>query len=136
MAEPAAHQPCSPWPRRLAAVLALVFALPSCITALLWSPQRHVTSGELACDAAMVLPAGAGSGLQIGLRLTESYAMFPTAAVSGFYFAHPDARYFSVGKIARDQLESYAQRKGMSIGEAERWLAPIIGYDPGAADAA
>ena len=73
---------------------------------------------------------------QIGLRLTESYAMFPTAAVSGFYFAHPDARYFSVGKIARDQLESYAQRKGMSIGEAERWLAPIIGYDPGAADAA
>ena len=72
----------------------------------------------------------------IGLRLTESYAMFPTAAVSGFYFAHPEAKYFSVGKIARDQLESYAQRKGMSIGEAERWLAPIIGYDPGAADAA
>ena len=72
----------------------------------------------------------------IGLRLTESYAMVPTAAVSGFYFAHPDARYFSVGKIDRDQLASYAQRKGMSIDEAERWLAPNLGYVPSSADAA
>ncbi|MDH3545751.1 MAG: methionine synthase [Gammaproteobacteria bacterium] len=72
----------------------------------------------------------------IGLRLTESFAMVPTAAVSGFYFSHPDARYFSVGKIDRDQLESYAQRKGMSISEAEKWLAPNLGYDPRAADAA
>ena len=72
----------------------------------------------------------------IDLRLTESYAMFPTAAVSGFYFSHPDSKYFSVGKIARDQVESFAKRKGMSPGEAEKWLAPNLGYDPSAADAA
>ena len=67
---------------------------------------------------------------RIGLRLTESFAMFPTAAVSGFYLSHPDARYFSVGKIDRDQLQSYAERKTMSVVEAERWLAPNLGYDP------
>ena len=72
----------------------------------------------------------------IGLRLTESYAMYPTAAVSGFYFAHPDARYFAVGKIDRDQVVSYAERKNMSVREAERWLAPSLGYDPKAVDAA
>jgi 5-methyltetrahydrofolate--homocysteine methyltransferase len=72
----------------------------------------------------------------IGLRLTDSFAMFPTAAVSGFYFSHPDAKYFAVGKIDRDQLESYAERKGMSIAEAERWLAPNLGYDPLATSAA
>jgi 5-methyltetrahydrofolate--homocysteine methyltransferase len=72
----------------------------------------------------------------IGLKLTDSYAMFPTAAVSGFYFSHPDSRYFSVGKIGRDQLQSLAERKGMSIEEAERWMAPNLGYDPGKADAA
>jgi len=72
----------------------------------------------------------------IGLELTESYAMFPTAAVSGFYFSHPDSKYFSVGKIARDQVESFAERKGMSISEVERWLAPNLGYDPAKADAA
>ncbi len=72
----------------------------------------------------------------IGLRLTDSYAMYPTAAVSGFYFSHPDARYFSVGKIDRDQLESYAARKGLSVAEAEKWLAPVLGYDPAAANAA
>jgi 5-methyltetrahydrofolate--homocysteine methyltransferase len=65
-----------------------------------------------------------------GIRLTESFAMFPTAAVSGFYFSHPQARYFGVGKIDRDQAASYAQRKGMSLAEAERWLAPNLGYDP------
>ena len=62
--------------------------------------------------------------------------MYPTAAVSGFYFSHPDARYFSVGSIGRDQLESYARRKGVSVSDAERWLAPNLGYDPKAADAA
>jgi 5-methyltetrahydrofolate--homocysteine methyltransferase len=72
----------------------------------------------------------------IGLELTDAYAMVPTAAVSGFYFSHPDARYFSVGKIDRDQLESWAKRKGMSVAEAERWLAPNLGYEPGEADAA
>ena len=65
----------------------------------------------------------------IGLRLTESYAMVPTAAVSGFYFAHPDARYFSVGQVDRDQVESYAERKGISVAEAEKWLAPNLGYN-------
>jgi 5-methyltetrahydrofolate--homocysteine methyltransferase len=72
----------------------------------------------------------------IGLQLTESYAMFPTAAVSGFYFSHPDARYFTVGKVGRDQAESYAERKGISLAEAERWLAPNLGYDPRSANAA
>jgi len=72
----------------------------------------------------------------IGLKLTESFAMVPTAAVSGFYYAHPDAKYFAVGKIGRDQLESYAERQGVSISEAEKWLAPNLGYDPNAANAA
>jgi 5-methyltetrahydrofolate--homocysteine methyltransferase len=72
----------------------------------------------------------------IGLQLTESYAMYPTAAVSGFYFAHPDAKYFAIGKVDRDQIKSYAKRKAWSIVEAERWLAPNLGYDPDAADAA
>jgi 5-methyltetrahydrofolate--homocysteine methyltransferase len=66
----------------------------------------------------------------IGLQLTDSYAMYPTAAVSGFYFSHPDARYFAVGRIDRDQVGSYAERKGISIEEAEKWLAPNLGYDP------
>ena len=69
-----------------------------------------------------------------GIRLTESFAMFPTAAVSGFYFSHPQAHYFGVGQIDRDQVSSYAQRKGWTIGEAERWLAPNLGYEPDAAD--
>jgi len=72
----------------------------------------------------------------IGLALTDSFAMYPTAAVSGFYFSHPDSRYFSVGKIDRDQLGSYAARKGMTVAEAEKWLAPNLGYDPDTADAA
>ena len=68
-----------------------------------------------------------------GIRLTESFAMFPTAAVSGFYFAHPQAHYFGVGQIDRDQVADYAQRKGWTVAEAERWLAPNLGYDPDAA---
>jgi 5-methyltetrahydrofolate--homocysteine methyltransferase len=71
-----------------------------------------------------------------GIRLTESFAMFPTAAVSGFYFSHPKAHYFGVGKIDRDQVVSYAQRKGFTVSEAERWLAPILGYEPDAGDTA
>ena len=54
--------------------------------------------------------------------------MIPAASVSGLYFAHPEARYFAVDRITKDQVESYAQRKGFSIQEAERWLAPILGY--------
>jgi len=67
---------------------------------------------------------------EIGVKLTESYAMWPAAAVSGLYFSHPEARYFGVGKIGRDQIEDYAARKGWSVEEAERWLAPILNYDP------
>ncbi len=62
-----------------------------------------------------------------GMTLTESYAMLPAAAVSGFYLAHPEARYFAVTKIGRDQLQDYARRKGMSVEEAARWLAPVLG---------
>ena len=62
----------------------------------------------------------------IGVRLTEHYAMLPAASVSGFYFSHPEARYFGIGKIDQDQVESYASRKGMTIKEAERWLKPVL----------
>lgn len=65
-----------------------------------------------------------------GLELTETYMMAPAASVSGLYFAHPDARYFTVGRIGEDQVEDYARRKGMKIGEVERWLAPNLAYDP------
>jgi 5-methyltetrahydrofolate--homocysteine methyltransferase len=65
-----------------------------------------------------------------GLRLTESYAMTPAAAVSGLYFSHPQSHYFGVGKIERDQVEDYARRKGWPLSEAERWLAPILNYEP------
>ncbi|MBE9599668.1 methionine synthase [Pedobacter sp. MC2016-24] len=65
---------------------------------------------------------------RIGLRLTESYAMYPTAAVSGFYFAHPQSRYFGLGKITKDQIEDYAIRKNMPIEEVERWLSPNLAY--------
>jgi 5-methyltetrahydrofolate--homocysteine methyltransferase len=63
-----------------------------------------------------------------GIELTESFAMTPTASVSGYYFWHPEARYFGVGKFGRDQVEDYARRKGLSVEEAERWLAPNLGY--------
>jgi len=62
--------------------------------------------------------------------------MLPTAAVSGWYFSHPEAHYFGVGQIGRDQVASYAERKGVSLEEAERWLAPNLGYEPDAAAAA
>ena len=65
---------------------------------------------------------------QIGVNLTESFAMYPTAAVSGFYFAHPNTRYFGLGKINKDQVEDYASRKGISIDDAERWLRPVLAY--------
>lgn len=65
-----------------------------------------------------------------GMRLTESYAMWPGASVSGWYFSHPQSRYFTVAQIQRDQIEDYAARKGMPVKELERWLAPNLGYDP------
>jgi 5-methyltetrahydrofolate--homocysteine methyltransferase len=71
-----------------------------------------------------------------GIELTESYAMSPPASVSGLYLAHPEAHYFGVGKIERDQVEDYARRKGWRLAEAERWLAPILNYEPVRATAA
>ena len=74
---------------------------------------------------ALLDPEGAA-----GITLTESYAMHPAAAVSGWYFSHPEARYLNVGRIDRDQVIDYARRKGMTVAEVERWLAPNLGYEP------
>jgi 5-methyltetrahydrofolate--homocysteine methyltransferase len=65
-----------------------------------------------------------------GITLTEGFAMLPAAAVSGFYFSHPRSQYFGIGKVGRDQVEDYATRKNVSLEQAERWLAPNLGYDP------
>ena len=70
---------------------------------------------------------------RIGVKLTESFAMWPGASVCGLYFSHPESHYFGVGKIERDQVEDYAARKGWTAAEAEKWLAPILNYDPLAA---
>ncbi|ACL59775.1 methionine synthase [Methylobacterium nodulans] len=67
---------------------------------------------------------------RIGVKLTESYAMWPGSSVSGLYLAHPEAHYFGVAKVERDQVEDYAARKGMAVAEVERWLGPILNYDP------
>ncbi|MBC8073418.1 MAG: methionine synthase, partial [Deltaproteobacteria bacterium] len=69
-------------------------------------------------------------GEQIGITLTESFAMSPAASVSGIYLGHPKSRYFTVGRIGADQVEDYAKRKGMPLAEMERWLAPNLGYEP------
>jgi 5-methyltetrahydrofolate--homocysteine methyltransferase len=69
---------------------------------------------------------------QIGIRLTETYAMLPASSVCGLYFAHPEASYFAVGKIGRDQAADYSKRKGMELREVERWLAPNLAYEPAA----
>ncbi len=71
------------------------------------------------------------AGANAGMALTESYAMTPPASVSGLYFGHPGSHYFGVGKIDRDQVEDYARRKGWDVQTAERWLSPILNYDPG-----
>jgi 5-methyltetrahydrofolate--homocysteine methyltransferase len=65
-----------------------------------------------------------------GMKITESYAMWPGSSVSGLYFAHPESRYFSLGKIDRDQVADYHARKGMTVAEVERWLSPNLNYDP------
>ncbi len=65
-----------------------------------------------------------------GIQLTESYAMLPAASVSGFYFSHPQAKYFGIGKIAKDQVEDYARRKGLAVAVVEKWLSPNLGYNP------
>ena len=68
-----------------------------------------------------------------GITLTESLAMNPGSSVSGLYFAHPEAKYFAVGKIERDQVKDYAARKGMTVAEIEKWLGPYLNYDPDSA---
>jgi 5-methyltetrahydrofolate--homocysteine methyltransferase len=70
------------------------------------------------------------AGDNAGMELTDSFAMLPAASVSGYYLAHPQARYFAVGKLERDQVRDYAHRKGMDLAAAERWLAPYLNYTP------
>jgi 5-methyltetrahydrofolate--homocysteine methyltransferase len=65
-----------------------------------------------------------------GIRLTETFAMMPAASVSGFYFSHPEARYFTVGRLDRDQVLDYARRKGLPLADVERWLSPNLNYEP------
>ena len=72
----------------------------------------------------------ASSTGQAGVTLTESFAMWPASSVSGWYFAHPEARYFGLGRIERDQVEDYARRKDMPVETVEKWLAPNLAYDP------
>src|SRR5205807_177465 len=67
------------------------------------------------------------------MRLTESFAMLPASAVSGFYLSHPQSSYFAVGKVGRDQIEDYARRSGTPVAQAEKWLAPNLAYEPEAA---
>jgi 5-methyltetrahydrofolate--homocysteine methyltransferase len=68
------------------------------------------------------------SPISAGITLTESFAMLPTADVSGFHFSYPQAQYFATGKVDEDQVVDYAKRKGWSVDEAERWLAPVLSY--------
>ena len=63
------------------------------------------------------------------MQLTESFAMFPAASVSGLYFGHPESRYFAVDRLSREQVKSYAARKAMPVAEVEKWLSPNLGYD-------
>jgi len=69
-----------------------------------------------------------GAEKETGIRLTENFAMFPAASVSGWYFSHPESQFFAVGKIGEDQVIDYAKRKGMKVAEMERWLEPNLGY--------
>ena len=71
---------------------------------------------------------------EVGIALTENAAMMPAASVSGLYFAHPQARYFTVGRLGEDQIASYARRKGQSIEQVERWLDPSLAYEPAGVD--
>jgi 5-methyltetrahydrofolate--homocysteine methyltransferase len=129
---------------------ALAEALHEKVRRELWAyaPQEKLTNEELIAEGYAGIRPAPGYPAQpdhtekrtlfellaaeqaTGLKLTESYAMWPAAAVSGLYFSHPEARYFGVGKIGRDQVADYANRKGWSLEEAERWLAPILSYDP------
>ena len=70
------------------------------------------------------------AGSHAGMSLTESFAMLPTAAVSGYYFSHPQSQYFVVGRVSKEQVADYARRKGVEIAQVERWLASNLDYDP------
>ena len=113
-------------------------------------PGERLSGSEIVGRAVPGHPAGAGlPGLSrphgkerrsspcwmpsagAGIRLTESFAMLPAASVSGYYFWRPEAAYFGVGKIGRDQVEDYARRKGMPVEQVERWLAPNLSYQTG-----
>ncbi len=65
-----------------------------------------------------------------GIKLTESFAMWPGRSVSGLYFAHPESKYFAVGKLGKDQIEDYSRRKNFTVAETEKWLGPWLNYDP------
>jgi 5-methyltetrahydrofolate--homocysteine methyltransferase len=113
-----------------------------------YAPDESLRSGELIAEAYRGIRPAPGYPAQpdhtekqtlfalldaeraTGVRLTESFAMWPGASVCGLYFSHPDSYYFGVGKIERDQVEDYAARKGLSLTETEKWLAPILNYDP------
>ena len=92
--------------------------------------SSHDLVGEGFEHASAVIYTGKYYEVTKYITLTEHFAMMPPASVSGLYFGHPEARYFSVGKVDRTQVESYAKRKGMSVSEAERWLSPNLAYDP------
>jgi 5-methyltetrahydrofolate--homocysteine methyltransferase len=112
-----------------------------------YAPEERLTSAELIAEAYRGIRPAPGypacpdhrakgplfrlleAERNAHMKLTESYAMWPPAAVSGFYLAHPDAAYFAVGKIGRDQVEDYARRSGLTVGEAEKWLAPNLAYE-------
>ena len=97
-------------------------SLPGCAFAF------ATTSASVAAPSEGCTATRLGAEANAGISLTESFAMMPTAAVSGFYFSHPQARYFAVGKVERDQVADYAHRKGMDLAACERWLAPILNY--------
>jgi 5-methyltetrahydrofolate--homocysteine methyltransferase len=112
-----------------------------------YAKDEHLTSDELTAEAYRGIRPAFGypacpdhtekkklfallDAGKAGIELTESYAMLPAASVSGIYLGHPEARYFNVGRVGRDQIEDYARRKGMTVTELERWLAPNLGYEP------
>jgi len=112
-----------------------------------YAPDEHLSSAELVAETYRGIRPAPGypacpdhtakgplfrlldAERNADMRLTESYAMWPAAAVSGFYLSHPESTYFAVGKVGRDQLEDYARRSGLSVAEAEKWLAPYLAYD-------
>ena len=92
------------------------------------APRQMAVSSTVWCSSTSVSPVFLSSFLSC-LSLLNCLSLQPAASVSGFYFAHPQSTYFAVGKVNRDQVQDYAQRKGMELKDAEYWLAPNLGYD-------